>query len=54
MIEKKEIPEQIDFLDATSMSYKKFYKELDDAIKKRNENIVYRLSKVITRYHLSH
>lgn len=53
MRENYTIPDQINFIEHTKMSYHKFYKDLDDAISKRDKSNIYKLSKVITRYHLS-
>jgi hypothetical protein len=53
MTENYDIPKKINPSNANKVSYRKFYGELDAAIKRRDKSNIYRLSKAITRYHLS-
>ena len=49
MISKNELIENIKMAEVGKMSIKKFYKDLDEAIKTQNRQSIYRLSKIITR-----
>ena len=52
MISKKELVENINMAEVGKMSVKRFYKDLDEAIKTQNRQSIYRLSKIITRKYL--
>jgi len=53
MISKEELIKDIKMAEAGKMSVKKFYKDLDEAIKTQNRQSIYRLSKIITRYRMN-
>lgn len=53
MTEKYDIPKKVNPTNTNKVSYRKFYGDLDAAIKRRDKSNIYRLSKAITRYYLS-
>lgn len=52
MMQKKGFDKHIHSTEPMNMKSHRFYKDLDKAIENRDKSNVYRLSKLITRYHL--
>jgi len=52
MMEKKDFHKQSNSMETINMSSNRFYEDLDNAIEKRDKSNIYRLSKIITQYHL--
>ena len=52
MIENDTITKEIEFLETNRMSLRKFYRDLEGALETQNEQSVWALSKIITRYQI--
>lgn len=48
MIEQKDVMSKLEFSER-DMMMQKFYSDLDEAIRQRNRELIYKLSKIITR-----
>ncbi|MHA1437044.1 MAG: hypothetical protein ACTSPD_05665 [Promethearchaeota archaeon] len=52
MLAKNTIIEEIEFLEQSKMSLTKFYKDLRNALDSHNNQSIWQLSKIITRYQM--
>jgi len=52
MIEKNSIISDIEFAESNRMSIRKFYKDLNRAVKSNDAQSIWQLSKILTRFYL--